>query len=261
MVYTRRSQQHTDNYTPATQQSITEIQAQITTLVTTVTNLIKQRAAPEICHGLEEHDDINDELNDLEYDNDNFFTSHIYSPIYDRYDTDDDDDDKEEHTSKDNFTNWNGDPIYDESDDENVDLAQAEFAPIFLDSTFKINENEVLKADLEKQSTILKADLEKQIINYALWKKDELIVLPCYGTVRVLNYEKQVKLFFSCHYGQRKRKPPDPLQSKSLFLFTGLHGRGTDVDMVKKPVDMSLVGLVLLELVHLMDCTITCRNY
>lgn len=61
-----------------------------------------------------------------------FFTCHFYSPIYDRYDTDDDDDvDKEEHTSEDIFTNWNGDPIYNEFDDENIELAETEFAPNF----------------------------------------------------------------------------------------------------------------------------------
>lgn len=44
----RRSQQKTDDDTPATKQSIADLQAQIATLVTTVTNLITQRTAPAI---------------------------------------------------------------------------------------------------------------------------------------------------------------------------------------------------------------------
>ena len=60
----------------------------------------------------------------------------------------------------------------------------------------------------------------------SLWIEEELVVLLYYGillyygTVRALNCEKQVKFYFSCHYGQRKSKPPDPIQSKSLFLCT-----------------------------------------
>lgn len=38
--------------------------------------------------------------------------------------------------------------------------------------------------------------------------------------MRALDYEKQVKFYFSCHYGQRKSKPPDT-QSKRLFLCMG----------------------------------------
>ena len=45
----RRSQQQTDDDTPATKQSIADLQAQIATLVTTVTNLVTQRTAPAIC--------------------------------------------------------------------------------------------------------------------------------------------------------------------------------------------------------------------
>ncbi|KAL0650420.1 hypothetical protein Bca4012_093111 [Brassica carinata] len=138
-------------------------------------------------------------------DNEKFFTSH--GPIYDKYEKYNDDDavfDEEEHTSKDILKNWIGDPIYDESDDEIIELAQAEFATIISGFAFKIKEKEDLESDLEKQS-----------INYALWEKDESVVLPCYGTVKFLDYEKQVGFYFSRDCRQRKSKPPDPTQSKS----------------------------------------------
>ncbi|KAF3495077.1 hypothetical protein DY000_02053828 [Brassica cretica] len=109
-----------------------------------------------------------------------------------------------EHTSKDILKNWIGDPIYDESDDEIIELAQAEFATIISGFAFKIKEKEDLESDLEKQS-----------INYALWEKDESVVLPCYGMVKFLDYEKQVGFYFSIDCRQRKSKPPDPTQSKS----------------------------------------------
>ena len=55
----RRSQQHTDDDTPATKQSIADLQAQIATLVTTVTNLITQRTAPAIRRECHKHDGNN----------------------------------------------------------------------------------------------------------------------------------------------------------------------------------------------------------
>ena len=117
------------NDAPTTQKSIADLQAQITALVTVVTNLTKQRTTPAIRRWCTDND-YND--NGVEEEDDKFFTCHFYSPIYDRYDTDDDDDvDKEEHTSEDIFTNWNGDPIYNEFDDENIELAETEFAPNF----------------------------------------------------------------------------------------------------------------------------------
>lgn len=97
--------------------------------MTVVTDLTKQRVTAAIRRGCTDND-YND--NGVEEEDDKFFTCHFYGPIYDRYDTDDDDDvDKEEHTSKDIFTNWNGDPIHNEFDDENIEFAEAEFAPIF----------------------------------------------------------------------------------------------------------------------------------
>ena len=55
----RRSQQKTDDDTPATKQSIADLQTQIATLVTTVTNLITQRTAPAIRRERHKHDGNN----------------------------------------------------------------------------------------------------------------------------------------------------------------------------------------------------------
>ncbi|KAF2575509.1 hypothetical protein F2Q70_00002143 [Brassica cretica] len=65
MVYTRRGQ-NTDNDTPATKESIADLQAQITVLVTAVTNLTTQRTAPVIRHKGNNQADNNDEFEEVQ---------------------------------------------------------------------------------------------------------------------------------------------------------------------------------------------------
>ena len=145
MVYTRRCQK-TDNDTPTAKQSIANLQVQIATLVTTVTNLITQHTAPAIRRERHEHDgsngdserdknsftpviqqhahslnnnesDFDKEYEDLDAnrsntrDNGNSYVVQLGGPIFDVYDTEED----EENFSENFF-----DPIFDIYDDDDT---------------------------------------------------------------------------------------------------------------------------------------------
>lgn len=86
-----------------------------------------------ICWGCIDNDYNDNGVDDgVEEEDDKFFICYFYGLIYDRYDIDDDDDvDKEEYILKDIFINWNGDLIYNEFDDENIEFVEVEFVLIF----------------------------------------------------------------------------------------------------------------------------------
>ena len=103
MVRKTRAQQYADDDdTPATQQSINDLQAQVTALVTAVANLTAQLTVPAARHDHRDHDDQVSVHNDSE-NNDNPYAPLRQQNARHREDTNDDlssDDDKDDSSWK-----------------------------------------------------------------------------------------------------------------------------------------------------------------